>query len=158
MRTRLLASAFALATAAVAGCGDDPTPPRTIEGTYDAVEAVNKRLPADVFLYASGGSIRVVQGTLTLKAPDTVVVVLWTQNVSSTGAADPAIPDTSRAHYRQQGTTLELTRMGTFPLMLESPATLTTDGSVNINVVRLLPVSVGLGTYRVPMRFWKSPT
>ena len=158
MRTRLLTPALALVASAAAGCGDDPTPPRTLEGTYAAVEAINQRLPTDVFLYPSGGSVRVVQGTLTLKAPDTVIVVLWAQNLSSTGTADPATPDSSRAHYRQQGTTLELTRMGTFPLMLESPATLTTDGSIRVDVVRLLPASVGLGTYEVPMRFWKSRT
>src|SRR5688500_17573622 len=55
MRTRLLTAALALVASAAAGCGDDPTPPRTLEGTYAAVEAINQRLPTDVFLYPSGG-------------------------------------------------------------------------------------------------------
>ncbi len=138
----------------VAGCGDGPTPPRPIGGTYTAVQANGSPLPTMIITYSpSGDGVRLVQSSLTLGVPDTLVLVLQTQYVSPTGSADTPTSDTLRALYRVEGSMLQLSRLGSPPLPFESPGTIASDGSIRLTARRQLPPSVGFGTYPVELLF-----
>jgi hypothetical protein len=134
-----------------AACDNDPAD-LLLPDTYIAVAANENTLPAMLITYPAGDGIRMVAGSLTLRAPDSAFVVLRTQYVSPTGVADAPVTDTTRAQYQAQGTTLQFTQSESFTLHLESgellrPRELRIVGSLR------LPPSHGLGSSPVRLFF-----
>ena len=138
----------------VASCSGDPVQPRPVEGTYGAVQANGSALPTNILTYPSGDGVRLLQGSLTLQTPDTLVAVLRTQYVGPSGSGDAPVSDTLRALYTVNGSALELSRLGSRPLEFESPGTISSDGSIRLTALRRLPPSAGfVGTYPVELFF-----
>lgn len=98
--------------------------------------------------------MRLLQGSLTLQAPDTLVVVLRTQYVGPGGSGDTPANDTLRALYQVNSSSLQLSRLGSRPLEFETPGTIASDGSIHLTALRRLPPSAGfVGTYPVELFF-----
>ncbi len=148
---RLLSTAAVLLL--VAGCNGEPTGPRSVEGTYVAIQANGSSLPTMILTYPSGDGLRLLQGSLVLRAPDTLMLVLQTQYVDPSGGASTPVSDTARALYRVDGSALTLSRLGSRPLEFQSPGSVSAGGSIHLIALRRLPPSVGLGTYPVELRF-----
>ena len=147
---RLLASAAPLFL--IAGCGDGSTQPSQVMGTYAAIQANGSSLPTSILTLPSGDGIRLIQGSLSVRAPDTLLLALRTQYVDPSGAAGAPGSDTTWALYQRSGSTLELSALASRPLEIESPATLASAGSIQLTVLRRLPASAGFGTYPVALR------
>lgn len=149
------ASSFAgaLAVFVVVGCGDRLIQPRKIEGEYEAVQANGSTLPTNIFYYETPDRIRLLRGSLTLGASGTLLLVSQTAYVDPLGAEGTPASDTIRALYVVNGSSLEFSPIGIGFLALESPATIASDGSIDLTVLRPRPVSTGYGLYPVRLRF-----
>ena len=146
----LLASAVSLVLL-LAGCGDGSTQPSQVMGTYAAIQANGSSLPTSILTFPSGDAIRLIQGSLSVRAPDTLLLALRTQYVDPSGVAGDPGSDTTWALYQRVGSTLELSALASRPLEIESPATAASAGSIQLTVLRRLPASAGFGTYPVAL-------
>lgn len=147
---RLLACV--LAVTIIAACDDGPSSPRVLAGDYDVVQANGSALPAMILTFPSNDGIRLLDGTVELRMPDTLVLTLLTQYVSASGSPGAPMTDSARARFTLNGTALELRALGTEPFAFESPASITSDGTIHLITVRPLPPSQGLGSYSVGLR------
>ena len=143
----------ALALLLTVGCSDRPTQPLSIDGVYAAVRANGSTLPVDILFYSSGERIRLLHGSLALRTPDTLLLVLQTQYVDANGTGTNSVSDTTTAKYRRSGTVLELSPLDSGLLEFGNPATIGADGSISLTALRQLPPSHGYGTYDVRLIF-----
>lgn len=151
MKHVCLLATITAATVLVA-CGDGGTSPRVLAGAYDVFEANGSTLPTMILTSSSNDGVRLLDGTVVLRAPDTLVLTMLTQYVSASGSPGAPVTDSTRARFTLSGTTLTLSQLDPAPFAFESDASITSGGTIQLVTVRPLPPSLGIGTYRVTLR------
>lgn len=133
----------ALALAPLSACLGDPAEPEVIIDPLEpvilnAVSANGQALPAIIHLQGQQESERqLTQAVLTLKAPDSLQVVLFVRQSTTNGTASTMHVDTLHAHARTQGETLLITPMGAHPFYLDERVSIGADGSIILTVKQL---------------------
>jgi hypothetical protein len=150
-RSRSLLSVVALAFLTTSCLNDAMEPTVTPEcmeclnhgpTAFEAVSANHHALPA--FIDADGSTSsgqQLMRASMLLAAPDSLRVILTTRQVAANGDAGTEVRDTLRAHFRRQDSTVLLSPMGTYPLLLQEHGAIGPDGSVTITVEEPLPSS-----------------
>lgn len=139
-RLRTLLAALALAP--LSACLGDPAEPEVIIDPLEpvilnAVSANGQALPAIIHLQGQQESEhQLTQAVFTLKAPDSLRVVLFVRQ-STNGTASTMHVDTLHAHARTQGETLLITPMGAHPFNLDERVSIGADGSIILTVKQL---------------------
>lgn len=141
-----------LAVTLLAACNDGPSAPRVLSGEYAVVQANGSALPTMILTYPTNDGIRLLDGTVDLRMPDTLVLTMLTQYVSASGTTSAPVTDSARARFTLSGTALELRQLGAEPFAFESAGSITSDGTIQLTTVRPLPASQGTGTYSVVLR------
>ena len=161
--TRSLLPVVALALATTS-CLSDPVEPvviteclRCLGGpvAFAAVSANDRALPAFIGPDGATRSGRLLTGaSVVIVSPDSLQLVLTTRQVAENGEAGAAVDDTLRAYIRWQDSTLVLSPMGTYPLLLREQASLRSDSSLLLTVEQPLVSSDGaVAVYPVVLEF-----
>ena len=163
-RTRSLLSVIVVALVTTS-CLGDPMEPEVITecqtclggggAAFEAVSANDRPLPAFINANGSTGSgLQLTRASVLIVSPDSLRLILTTRNVAGNGEPGAAVSDTLRAHIRMQDSSLVLSRLGTYPLLLQEQVTLGSDSSLLLTVEQPLPSSGGaVGTYPVVLDF-----
>ena len=140
-RSLLPVLALALVTTS---CLSDPVKPvvvteclRCLGGpiAFAAVSANGRALPTFIDPDGATRSGRLLTGaSVVIVSPDSLRLVLTSRQVAENGEAGAAIDDTLRAYIRWQDSTLVVSRMGTYPLLLREQASLRSDSSLLLTV------------------------
>lgn len=138
--------------AAFTGCNSGPTKPRLLEGVYTVFQANGAAVPTVILAHPSNDEIRLLDATVELRMPDTLVLTTRTQYVTASGSLSEPVTDSARARFTLNGTVLELRQLGSEPLAFESAGTITSDAEIHLTTVRPFPPSTGIGTYPVALR------
>jgi hypothetical protein len=143
-RTRSLLPIVALAFLTTS-CSSDAVEPRvTLEClecldsfpfAFEAISANDHPLPAFIDADGSTDSGRqLTAASMLLLAPDSLQLVLTTRHVAADGGVGAEVRDTMWARFRRQDSTVVLSPMGTYPLLLQEPASVARDGSMAITI------------------------
>jgi hypothetical protein len=140
-----------LALLALGAC-DSRTGPRVVEGRYSAYRVNGAAFPA-VVLTTPLEVRRVLGASLELTPPDVLTTVLLVQTTFSDGQQTEVAADTLRARYQVGGRELRISELEPYPLAFDPSGTVRSNGTIALTVVRVLPPSVGSGTYRLDLEF-----
>lgn len=142
-RILLLAGAVMLAAC------ENSSAPNGPEGRYTLAAAEGDALPAYANPYQPGGSGReIVDGTLTLSAPDQALFVMRSRLVEPNGTRQAMENDTLRARYAVRGTALTFTNQGAARFRLGAEATLKSNR--HMDAVLMIPMAASQGYTEFP--------
>ncbi len=141
-RILLLAGAVMLAAC------ENSSGPSGPEGRYTLAAAEGDALPAFANPYQAGGSGReIVDGTLTLSAPDQAMFVMRSRLVEPNGTRQAMETDTIRARYVLWGTALTFTNQGAARFRLGTDAILQSN---RVDAVLMIPMAASQGFTEFP--------
>ena len=143
-----------LASALMVAACDSASEPEGVEGRYSLSTAAGGDLPIWANWNGSQGSGRQLrEGTLRLREPDQLEVVLQSRMLNEQGQATMSMSDTLRGTWEVQGEQLKLTAQGAGLYAIGPAATVSSNRRINAVLYLVTPSYVGYGSIPVDVTF-----